>query len=120
MQAVASVESWLRGAGVSWDADAVAIVDNAQGCSGPALGIRAARDVQEGQRLCTIPKAACLSTRTSSMADLIDAERLGGGLGLVVAVMHEMSLGEESKWCALARRPLRAAAPALPVGAGAP
>jgi SET domain-containing protein 6 len=59
---------------------------------------QAARDIAEGERLCTIPKAACLSTRTTQLADVIEAEELGGGLGLVLAVLHEMSLGEESKW----------------------
>ena len=29
---------------------------------------------------------------------MIESEQLGGGLGLVLAVLHEMSLGEASKW----------------------
>ena len=60
--------------------------------------MQAARDVGEGERLCTIPKAACLSIRTSELADVIEAEELGGGLGLVLAVLHERSLGPASKW----------------------
>jgi SET domain-containing protein 6 len=56
------------------------------------------RDVAEGERLCTIPKAACISIRTTELADVIEAEELGGGLGLVLAVMHERSLGSQSKW----------------------
>lgn len=60
--------------------------------------LQAARDVAEGEQLCTIPKAACLSIRTTQLADVIEAEELGGGLGLVLAVLHEMSLGEESNW----------------------
>lgn len=52
----------------------------------------------EGERLCTIPKAACISIRTTELADVIEAEELGGGLGLVLAVMHERSLGSQSKW----------------------
>ena len=52
----------------------------------------------EGEQLCVIPKAACLSCRTTELSDVIEAEELGGGLGLVLAVLHEMSLGEESKW----------------------
>lgn len=60
--------------------------------------LQAVRDVAEGERLCAIPKAACLSIRTTQLADVIEAEELGGGLGLVLAVMHEMSLGAESRW----------------------
>lgn len=59
---------------------------------------QAARDIAEGERLCTIPKAACISVRTTELADVIEAEELGGGLGLVLAVLHEMSLGQRSKW----------------------
>ncbi|KAI7837623.1 hypothetical protein COHA_008549 [Chlorella ohadii] len=58
----------------------------------------ATRAIAEGERLCTIPKAACLSIRTTQLADVIEAEELGGGLGLVLAVLHEMSLGQDSKW----------------------
>lgn len=36
--------------------------------------------------------------RTSAAADLLQAEQLGGGLGLIFAVMFEWSLGEESQW----------------------
>lgn len=60
--------------------------------------LQAAQDITEGERLCTIPKAACLSIRTTQLADVIEAEELGGGLGLVLAVLHEMSLGPDSKW----------------------
>jgi hypothetical protein len=60
--------------------------------------LQAARTIGEGEQLCTIPKAACLSIRTTELADVIETEQLGGGLGLVLAVLHEMSLGEASKW----------------------
>lgn len=59
---------------------------------------QAVRDIAEGERLCTIPKAACISVRTTELADVIEAAGLGGGLGLVLAVLHEMSLGQRSKW----------------------
>lgn len=64
---------------------------------GPS-SLQATRDIAEGEGLCTIPKAACLSIRTTQLADIIEEEELGGGLGLVLAVLHEMSLGEESTW----------------------
>ena len=38
--------------------------------------------------------------RTSAAADLLQAEQLGGGLGLIFAVMFEWSLGKESQWSA--------------------
>lgn len=89
----------MRSVGISWDSSAITLVDaGTVPCSGLALGIIAARDVKEGDELCSIPKAACISPLTSSIADIIEAEELGSGLGLVVAVMHEASLGKESKW----------------------
>ena len=45
-----------------------------------------------------IPKAACLSARTCSVAETLREARLGGGLALNVAIMHERSLGEGSRW----------------------
>ncbi|PSC69948.1 SET domain-containing [Micractinium conductrix] len=79
--------------------DAVALVAGGEeGYSGLALAVKATRDIAEGEGLCTIPKAACLSIRTTQLADIIEEEELGGGLGLVLAVLHEMSLGEESTW----------------------
>ena len=45
-----------------------------------------------------IPKAACLSARTCSCAAALRAERLGGGLALNIAIMHERALGERSRW----------------------
>ncbi|EFN55406.1 hypothetical protein CHLNCDRAFT_134525 [Chlorella variabilis] len=91
-------QAWMESVGIEPNSDAIELVDAAQGCSGLALGVRAVRDVAEGERLCAIPKAACLSIRTTQLADVIEAEELGGGLGLVLAVMHEMSLGAESRW----------------------
>ena len=88
---------------ISWDAAAIALTeakgDSAMAsCSGLALGIIAARDIKEGDVLCTIPKSACISLLTTSLADIIKENELGGGLGLVIAVLHEASLGAESPW----------------------
>ena len=46
----------------------------------------------------SIPKASCLSARTCSCAAALRAERLGGGLALNIAIMHERALGERSRW----------------------
>lgn len=53
---------------------------------------------QHAQLLCVIPRSAILSPRTSQLAAVLEAERLGGGLALTIAVMYEASLGQESKW----------------------
>ncbi|PRW44560.1 ribosomal lysine N-methyltransferase 3 [Chlorella sorokiniana] len=90
-------QEWMSAQGIE-HSDAITLVAAAAGCSGLALGVQATRDIAEGERLCTIPKDACLSIRTTQLADVIEAEELGGGLGLVLAVLHEMSLGEDSNW----------------------
>lgn len=95
---LAALEAWMEGVGISWDRSLIQLVDRSAGCSGLALGVVAAADVGEGATLCTLPKAACLSTRTSPIADILEREGLGGGLGLTLAVLHEMSLGPESEW----------------------
>lgn len=90
-------EAWMDGAGIA-RSPAIRLVPAAAGCSGLALGVVAERDVAANETLCTIPKASCLSIRTTAIADVIEAEGLGGGLGLVLAVMHEASLGADSRW----------------------
>lgn len=47
---------------------------------------------------CVIPKASVLSRRTTSLAALLEAEQLGGGLALTIAAMYEAALGKESFW----------------------
>ena len=61
----------------------------------------AARDLEATdppEWVCRIPKASCLTTVTTSIRDRIRESKVRGPLGLIVAVMHEMSLGAESKW----------------------
>ena len=62
------------------------------------LAVVARRGIKEGETLCRIPKSALLSIRNTGAADIIEEERLGGGLGLVFAVLYEMCRGEESRW----------------------
>lgn len=115
--------SWLRGVGVTWDDGAVEIrvhvgssssggadASNAApaaaqlagatfpGYSGKAMGVWAVRDIKEGESLCRIPKKALLSIRNTEASDIIEEEDLGGGLGLVFAVLYEMCLAEKSRW----------------------
>ena len=61
--------------------------------------------IEEGAVLCTIPKEkAVLSIRTSPIADLLEGGqeslRIGGGLALIAATLHEVSLGPTSQWYA--------------------
>ncbi|XP_030551347.1 ribosomal lysine N-methyltransferase 3 [Rhodamnia argentea] len=66
----------------------------------PSLGIAvmALCDLKEGDLVATIPKAACLTIKTSGASSLIEAAGLDGSLGLSVALMYEKSLGETSHW----------------------
>ena len=89
---------WFQRAGISLDAEVIRLQ--------PTLGrpgaceVRAVADIAEGAVLASIPAEACLSVRTASCADTLEQEQLGGGLALILAVMHEVSLGAASKWCA--------------------
>ena len=61
--------------------------------------VYARRDIAKGDVLLpAIPKASCLSARTASCAAELRAERLGGGLALNIAIMHERRLGDASRW----------------------
>jgi SET domain-containing protein 6 len=88
----------MRGVGIEWDEAAVRLVAGTPGCGGLALGVVATEDISEGRQLCLIPKSACLSIRTTSIADVLERERLGDGMGLVIAVAHEAALGAGSRW----------------------
>ena len=85
--------SWFEEVGITTDADLVSLQFSAGVCE-----VRSKSHVSEGAVLGTVPAAACLSVQTASIANIIEAERLGGGLGLVLAVMHEVQLGPQSRW----------------------
>ncbi len=98
MSQLSQLESWMESRGIRWNKDLIKLVDDSRGCSGLALGVQAVVNVPEGASLCEIPKAACISIRNTAISDVIEQENLGGGLGLVLAVLHEMSLGGQSDW----------------------
>lgn len=93
---LAGLQSWMHAAGFVWSASTVTL------CGGNeddgAFAVTASCDIAEGATLCEVPKSAVLSIRNSAIADLIEEEQLGGGLGLILAIMHEVSIGQESKW----------------------
>lgn len=93
-----SFEHWLDSQGVRLNRECVRLVSHTSTCGGLGLAVFAEKDIVPSDVLCRIPKAACLSIRTASCAKLIRKKRLGGGLGLVLAVMAERALGDQSKW----------------------
>ena len=91
---IAGLQEWFAEVGITTDPQLIRLhCTTLSGCE-----VRAASDVAEGAVLGSIPAPACLSVRTSTAAAVIEEERLGGGLGLVVAVMHELALGSKSHW----------------------
>lgn len=56
------------------------------------------RDLPRNALLGTVPKSACLSVLTTSIAAELVEDGLTGGLGLTVAVLVERALGPASRW----------------------
>lgn len=90
---VTRLSAWLRSAGISWDEGLIQICP-----VGGGLGVIARAPIQEGATLCEIPRAAVLSVRTTGIADLLELHGIRGGLGLIIAIMHELSIGGRSPW----------------------
>ena len=91
-------KEWMRHVGMSWDhVDDLKLVSQA---NNGACCIMTEGKLARGQTLCVIPKSALLSVHNSKLAGCLEAERVGGGLALAVAVMREHLLGTDSKWCA--------------------
>jgi len=92
------LRNWMRANRIRWDEEAIEIRSSVEGLSGMAMGVFASRDISAGEILCTIPKETCLTVKTSSISEILQGEGLDGQLGLIVAVLHEWSLGASSKW----------------------
>lgn len=90
--------AWFEDKKVTYDAQAIEIRADEIIYSGEALAVFAKGDIEEGRVLVTIPKSAVLSIRNTSLRDFLEEHRVGGGLGLVLAVMHEAALGPKSPW----------------------
>lgn len=65
---------------------------------GEEISVRALCDLKEGDMVARIPKATCLTMKTSGAREMIESAGLDGSLGLSVAVMYERSLGQQSPW----------------------
>ena len=90
------LQDWMLANGIAWDRAAVHITGGKHENKG--FTVQAKQGIAEGHALCEIPKDAVLSVRNTSAAGIIETEQLGGGLGLILAIMHERSLGAASKW----------------------
>ena len=90
------LEAWMHNNGIVWSPSTVTLCGGTNG--EVDFAVIAARDVAEHDTLCEIPKEAVLSVRNSAIADLIEEEQLGGGLGLILCIMYEVKIGARSKW----------------------
>lgn len=95
---IAGLLAWFQQAGITLSTDLVRLAPT--GLKPGACEVRAVADIPRDAVLGTIPADACLSVRTTCIAELLETLELGGGLALILAVMHERSLGTKSKWCA--------------------
>lgn len=80
------LRTWLRESGIEWESSLLAVQARGAGCG---FGVWALQDVSEGTVLCRIPKCAILSRRTTRIADILESEKIAGGLGLTIASMYE-------------------------------
>ena len=90
--------SWFKEHQVAFDPDLIELKDDSFLYSGEGLGVFARQDLEVNSILATVPKRAVLSVRNTSLADFLTENQIGGGLGLVFAVMHETGLGDASPW----------------------
>ncbi|XP_050205312.1 uncharacterized protein LOC126655253 isoform X2 [Mercurialis annua] len=87
---------WMKSQGIQWSSDAIHFQftdDNEDGIS-----VIAVRDITQGEVVASIPKAACLTVRTTGASHIIGETGFGGCLGLSLALMYEISLGDLSPW----------------------
>lgn len=91
---------WMRSQGID-HSDALRLIDHyhpAEQEEEEGISVIAVCDLHEGDVVATIPKASCLTIKTSGARPLIESTGLEGYLGLSVALMYEKSLGENSPW----------------------
>ncbi|EEF44538.1 N-lysine methyltransferase setd6 isoform X2 [Ricinus communis] len=86
---------WMKSQGISWCSDALELIDAPDQ---DGIFVKALRALKEGEVVASIPKAACLTSRTSGARHIIEATSFTGCLGLSFALMYEISLGHLSPW----------------------
>ena len=97
MRSISLFEQWMTAVKIEWNSEALKLADESRN----NMAVRATKDLHLSQTLCVIPKAALLSVRNSSLAAALNDARIGGGLALAVALLHEMLKGPDSHWCDL-------------------
>ncbi|CAK7344749.1 unnamed protein product [Dovyalis caffra] len=85
---------WMISQGIEWSKETLEFIDTPE----EGISVKALWDLNEGDLISKIPKAACLTIKTSGARDLIESAGLDGYLGLSVALMYEKSLGGDSPW----------------------
>ncbi|KAL0476751.1 N-lysine methyltransferase [Acrasis kona] len=86
------LNSWMEKKGITWK-QSIIVRKDASGHS-----VFATRDLKEDEIVCTVPKTAILSRKTSPLRDIIDEEELAGGMALTLCLMYEMTLKKKSEW----------------------
>ncbi|GAV73039.1 hypothetical protein CFOL_v3_16526 [Cephalotus follicularis] len=86
---------WMKSHGVECS-DSLELADDLPG--GQGIAVKALCDLKEGDVVARIPKAACLTIKTSGAHQMIESAGFDGYLGLSVALMYEKSLGPQSLW----------------------
>jgi hypothetical protein len=91
-----SIAPWLRANGVSWDESAITLASGEGVAAGH--GIVAQRDLEAGEVLARIPKASVLSSRTTSIADILASADLEADVALNIAIAYELARGRKSRF----------------------
>lgn len=94
------MEKWMKDAGIWWNTELLRFAEaKPSDVDSAGFGLWAAKDIQDNDHLCTIPKSSLLSIRNTAIADLLAEEELSGGLALVFACMFERARSTSSPWC---------------------
>jgi hypothetical protein len=93
------LQSWLQSNHVWWNQELMRFAEATNSDDSAGIGLWAIKSVCDGDHLCSIPKAALLSIRTTEISDVLELEQLGGGLALSFTVCFERARGQDSQWC---------------------
>lgn len=95
---LATLLPWFKDNGITWNEELLEVRSDLPATGGGSLGVYAKVDIIEGAILCQIPKSSVLSVKTTSISDILEDAKIAGGLGLAIALMHEHSVGSNSRW----------------------
>ncbi|KAF9419076.1 hypothetical protein BGZ94_009521 [Podila epigama] len=92
-QVLTNFLAWAEENGIKWDKNAIEVREGKRG-----LGVYAKKNLEAGYEAIQVPKSVVLSAVSTGIANLIEDEEIEGYVGLTLAAMYEMSLGDESLW----------------------